>query len=209
MILLKKFTKKIPSFRHKTDIQLFDNSRHNFNYHIKNTKLKTKQFVKHKKIIANPFCYNLHSINSDHLNLITQKYVYNFRPYKKIIICKTLNNITYNLPGIENVNIGKILFAHNNLKYCVNLFTFKGFVTYLYRVPTNTICSNVMDKYNTKITFAKAGGTYCKVRKNKRNKKKLLLIELPSKQEIFLTKYTKIYVGKNQNFRTNELTEGK
>lgn len=32
---------------------------------------------------------------------------------------------------------------------------------------------------------------------------------MPSKQQLLVTKNTKVYVGQNQNFRTNELVEGK
>jgi hypothetical protein len=35
------------------------------------------------------------------------------------------------------------------------------------------------------------------------------LLDLPSKTEILLPKNTKVYVGKNNNFKVNELTEGK
>jgi large subunit ribosomal protein L2 len=76
-------------------------------------------------------------------------------------------------------------------------------------LPVNTFCSNITNITNTKITFAKAGGTYAKIKKNKKSKKKLLLLELPSRQQLLVTKNTKVYVGQNQNFRTNELIEGK
>jgi ribosomal protein L2 len=76
-------------------------------------------------------------------------------------------------------------------------------------LPINAICCNITNIINTKLTFAKAGGTYAKLKKNKKNKKKLLLLELPSKQEILLTKNSKAYVGQNQNFNTNQLVEGK
>lgn len=209
MILLKKFSKLIPSYRHKTDIQIFDNTYFKLKHKIYHKPLKTINFIKRKKVIYKPFCYILNLAISNKINLITKQFIYNYRPYKKIVNCQTLSGLEYNLPGIENVNIGKILFSQSNLIYYPNKFLFKGFLTYLWKLPINTICSNITNIKNTKITFAKSGGTYAKLKKNKKTKKKLLLIELPSKQEILLTKNTKVYVGQNQNFRTNELVEGK
>lgn len=209
MILIKKFSKLIPSFRHKTDVHIFDNSRINLKYIKYHKKLKTINFIKRKKTLFKPFCYLLNLVISNNLNLITKEFIYNYKPYKKIISCQTLNGLTYIIPGIENVNIGKILYSQSNLIQYTNKFFFKGFLTYLWKLPINTICSNITNIKNTKITFAKAGGTYSKLKKNKKTKKKLLLLELPSKQEILLTKNTKVYVGSNQNFRTNELIEGK
>lgn len=207
MILLKKFKKIIPSYRHKTDVKIFDNSNIKLKHKIKNKKNITLIFRK-KKLFVN-FCYNLHSIYSKNLNLITKEYVYNYKPYKKIIICQTLEGTQYLLPGVENINPGKILYSQENFKYVLNKFLIKGFLTFLYKLPVNTICSNISNILNTKITFAKSSGTYCKFKKIKKSKKKLLLLQLPSEQELLVTKNTKVYIGKNQNFRKNELIEGK
>lgn len=209
MILLKKFSKLIPSYRHKTDIQLFDNTRHKFSFPTYYKKNNTINLIKRKKKLFKHFSYSLNFAVQQNFNLITKSYVYNFRPYKKIIICQSVTGDSYILPGIENVNVGKILLSSINiLKYPLN-FLSKGFITFLWKMPINSLCSNVANLNNTKITFSKSGGTYCKLKKNKKTKKKLLLLELPSKQEILLTKNTKAYVGQNQNFRTNELIEGK
>ena len=43
----------------------------------------------------------------------------------------------------------------------------------------------------------------------KKSKKKLLPIQLPSGTFKYLTKITKSYIGKNQNFNINSLNEGK
>lgn len=209
MILLKKFSKKIPSFRHKTDIQLFDNDKIAFSHKSYHKNIKTINLIKRKKIIYKSFNYNLHCLNSTNFNLIVKCFSYQFKPYKKIIICQTLDNISYNIPGIDLLNPGQVLFAHNNFKFLIKNFCLRGFSTLLWKLPINTICSNISNYNNTKITFSKSSGTFCKLKKNKKSKKKLLLIELPSKQEKLLTKNTKIFVGKNQNFRTNELVEGK
>lgn len=209
MILLKKFKKLIPSYRHKTDIKLFDNSFIKVPYTKKLTKNCTKNLIKRKKSLFNNFIINLNFIYNSNLTLITKAFIYKNKPYKKYLICSTLDNTKYITPGIENVNPGKILYSHSQFKYTYKHFFLKGFITYLHKLPTNSICSNATNINNNKITFAKAGGTYCKLKKNKKSKKKLLLLQLPSSQEILLTKNTKVYVGKNQNFKTNQLVEGK
>jgi large subunit ribosomal protein L2 len=79
----------------------------------------------------------------------------------------------------------------------------------LWKLPVNSFLCNVSNSLNTKLSFAKSSGTYCKKKKIKKNKKKLILLDLPSKKEILLPKNTKVYVGKNNNFKVNELTEGK
>lgn len=209
MILIKKFSKKIPSFRHKTDIQLYDNQTTPFfqtNYH---KEAKTFNFIKRKKIFYKNFNYNTHCLTSKNLILIVKHFSYKLKPYKKIIVCQTIDNINYNIPGIEFLNPGQIIFPLHNFKNLIQNFCLRGFSTLLWKLPINTICSNISNYNNTKITFSKASGTFCKLKKNKKNKKKLLLVELPSKQEKLLTKNTKIFVGKNQNFKTNELIEGK
>jgi len=207
LILLKKFKKLTPSYRHRSEINIFDNYQKVLNFKI--LQKKNKILIKRKKRIYNRFFYNIHNLYSKSLNLIVKNYIYNLRPYKKILFCETLEGIKYYLPGIEHVNIGKILFSYEKFKYVYKQFLIKGFISYLQQLPINTICSNINNKNNTKITFAKASGTYCKYKKNKKIKKKLLLVQLPSLIEIFLPKNTKVYVGKNQNFKKNELIEGK
>lgn len=207
MILLKKFKKLIPSYRHRTDIKIFDNTSSLIKHKKKKKKNVTLIFRK-KKFFLN-YYYNLHSIYNKNLTLISKNYIYKLKPYKKILLCQTLEGIKYLLPGIEHVNPGKIIYSQENFKYFLKTFLIKGFLTYLYKLPINTLCSNISNLLNTKITFAKCSGTYCKLKKIKKSKKKLLLIELPSHKELLVTKNTKVYVGKNQNFKKNELVEGK
>lgn len=207
MILLKKFKKLIPSFRHKTDIKIFDNTSIKLK-HKKTIKKNITLIFRKKKLFLN-YYYNLHSIYNKNLTLISKNYVYKLKPYKKILICQTLEGIVYLLPGIENINPGKIIHSHENFKYFLKSFLIKGFLTYLYKLPINTVCCNISNLLNNKITFAKSSGTYCKFKKIKKSKKKLLLLELPSHKELLVTKNTKVYVGKNQNFKKNELIEGK
>jgi hypothetical protein len=131
MIILKKFSKIIPSFRHKTDIELIDNSYHKFPYIKYHKKNNTVNFIKRKKLLFNGFYYNINLCANSKLNLITKQFVYNFKPYKKITICQTITGITYNLPGIENVNVGKLLLSQKNLQIYSHRFNFKGFISFL------------------------------------------------------------------------------
>ena len=206
---MKKFKKIIPSFRHKTDIQIFDNSRLITPHHLYNKPIIINNLIKRKKKLFKPFSYSLNLVFHNNLNLLTSSYTYNMKPYKKIITCQTLTGEFYNIPGIEYINIGRVLLSQINIILHTNKFLCKGILTYLRKLPMNTICCNITNFNNNKLTFAKSSGSFCKLKKNKKNKKKLLLIELPSKQEVFFTKNTKAYVGQNQNFRVNELTEGK
>lgn len=208
MIILKKLQKKIPSFRHRTDVQLYDNTFKKLKHSVYHKPLSNYFFIKRKKSLFKPFLYTLNTSVIKNNNVITKQFVYNFRPYKKLTICQTLTGLEYIFPGIANVNIGKILFSQTDLFTFNNNNTLRGFITYLKYVPTNTICSNIMNTSNTKITYSKASGVYSKLKKTKKTKKKLLLIELPSKQDILLPKYTKVYIGQNQNFNNNELVEG-
>jgi ribosomal protein L2 len=69
--------------------------------------------------------------------------------------------------------------------------------------------SNVSNNAGNKITYAKSSGSFCKIKKTKKTKKKLVTVVLPSKQDIFLNKFSKVYIGKNIDFKIPELIEGK
>jgi hypothetical protein len=131
MILLKKFSKLIPSYRHKTDIQIFDNVYTNLKHPTYHKKIKTINFIKRKKQLYKSFCFFLNLSYQKNLNLITKSYTYSYKPYKKIIICQTLSGDFYNLPGIENLNVGKILFSQSSFLNYPTKFLSKGFFTYL------------------------------------------------------------------------------
>jgi hypothetical protein len=131
MILLKKFSKLIPSFRHKTDVQIFDNTLEKFLHPSYHKALKTVNYVKRKKTLFKPFCYSLSLSFQTNFNLLTKSYVYNFKPYKKIISCQTLTGEVYHIPGVENVNIGKILLSQSNILNYPSKFMCRGFITYL------------------------------------------------------------------------------
>jgi ribosomal protein L2 len=72
-----------------------------------------------------------------------------------------------------------------------------------------SIFSNVYNFQNNKVTYARSSGSFCKLRKSKKSKNKLLTVVLPSGINIFIKKITKVYLGKNTNFNVNSLIEGK
>jgi ribosomal protein L2 len=131
------------------------------------------------------------------------------KPYKKFIICQTLDNFNIIIPGIEYLNLGKIMYNYNFYKNYGNHFFYKGFIAYLYMIPNTVMFCNLSNLCNNKLTYAKSGGTFCKTKKTKKTKKKLLTVVLPSQKEILLNKMSVAYIGKNENFRVNDLTEGK
>ena len=206
MILSKTFKKKIPSFRHKKVVSIYDNS---YIFLKKDIKRKNGNLIKRKKFFYNSYSVNLNKNLFKFNNLVTRNNYYSLKPYKRYIQCQTLDNFSVNIPGIALLNVGKVIYHYGFFKNYKNKFYFKGFITYLYTIPITVIFSNVTNLYNTKITYSKSSGTFCKTRKTKKTKKKLILVILPSKKEVFLTKQCKAYIGKNTNFRVNELIEGK
>ncbi len=203
--LIKYFKKKIPSFRHKKELYVS-----NFNsIFLKNYRKKKKNYITKKKKFCTQKDYYISKVVNKFNILATKNFLYQLKPYKKFIICETYNNFNPIIPGIEHLTVGKLLL---NLKWWnqKNIkFYYKGFLTYLYTLPVFSIFCNVTNLKNNKITYAKAGGSYCILKKNKKSKSKLTSIVLPSKQNILLNKMTKIYMGKNTNFYINRLTEGK
>ena len=209
MLLIKNFKRLIPSFRHKTNINIFDNiffflKNKKFTKYIikKNLIKRKKKFYKNKLIPINCQVFN-------NVNFITKNFFYDFKPYKKFINCQTIFNINYTIPGLDKLNVGKIILSYKNLLNNFNKSFFKGLFLYLNNMPYNLNFCNITNFKDNKITFAKAAGTFCKKKQIKKSKKKLILIILPSTQEIFLNKNCRGYIGENQNFKVNQLVEGK
>lgn len=207
MILVKTYKKIIPSFRHKKTIKIFDNS-----FYLHKKKLKSiykKNFIKKNKQIYNHKKFNNFYIN---LNLkfsklmVVKQFTYNYKPYKKYLICLDNYNNYFILPGIENLNIGKIIF---NYKYfnVLKSFFFKGLFIPLYLLPVIAEFCNIVQ--NGRIMFSKSSGTSSFFKYKIKNKKKLLFISLPSNNEIYVSKNTWVFLGKNTNFTINSLNEGK
>ena len=159
-------------------------------------------------MVSNYYPVNINTVYLKYMTVITKSYKIQTKPYKKFITANTLDNYTISIPGIEFLNVGKILYGLNFLKNN-NTFFFKGFICFLDNLPIIAYFSNVFNGNNTKVTYAKSGGTYCKTRKNKKQKKKLIVVILPSSQIVYFSKCTKVYVGKNTNYNTNKLVEGK
>jgi ribosomal protein L2 len=209
MLLLKKFKKIIPSFRHKTNINIFDNIFH-FLKNKKYTKfLKKKNLIKRKKNFYNKKLIKINSQVLNYHNLICKNFFYDFKPYKKTISCQTIYNINYNIPGLDKLNVGTIIIIQKNLIDNLTKSFFKGSLLFLHIIPYNVNFCNVTNFLDNKLTYSKSSGTFCKKKQIKKIKKKLLLIILPSLAEIFLNKNCKAYVGENQNFTVNKLVEGK
>lgn len=205
MIFQKTFPKYIPSYRHKKVTIIKDYSPHRW---LKKKKVINNNLLQKKKKIYSKSQYFLTNKCYKFINLITVQPLYNSKPYKKFFICKTLDNLYKTIPGIEKLNTGKVLI---NIRYILEnpyRFYLRGVNIPLYKVPLTCYVTNVSNQLNTKITFAKASGTYCKIQKSKKSKQKLVLIILPSKKHTYLPKYCVGYLGKMNNFRINRLVEG-
>lgn len=206
MVNIKSFKKQIPSFRHKRIINIVDNS---FIFHKKSQFKSNNNLIKRVKKLYNTRTLNINLDLLKYTNIVTQTFVYNFKPYKKIIACQTFSNCRVYIPGLEYLNVGKIIYNHHNLLKLANQYWFVGFITQLKHLPITAIFSNVTNTYNNKITYAKAGGTYCKLKKMKKTKKKLTEVILPSSKTIYLGHLNKAYVGRNTDFTIQQLNEGK
>lgn len=206
MNLIKIYKKLIPSFRHKKDLNIFDNK---WQYVHNKKNIVNVNYIKRKKFFykTRPIKLNINIFKFT--TLITKHFYYQLKPYKKFIICQTINNFITVIPGIEYLNPGKVLYTHAIISDERNKFFFKGFIININLIPITVIFCNVTNLQNNKITYSKSSGTFCKTKKSKKSKKKLLLIILPSQNEIFLSKMSKAYIGKNTNFRVNEMIEGK
>jgi hypothetical protein len=204
--LIKIYKKLIPSFRHRKTITIFDNKNH-FISGKKHTI--NNNYIKRKKYLYTPKSLVINKSVLKFSSIVTKNYYYITKPYKKFIVCQTIDNFKIIIPGIEYLNVGKVLYSFKVFESYNNLFFYKGFLTYLYTIPNSVIFCNLTNLKNDKITYGKSGGTFCKTKKTKKTKKKLLTVILPSQNEILLSKMSKAYIGKNENFRINDLVEGK
>lgn len=208
MILIKKFKKKIPSFRHRSDLNLTDYSyKYIKNFFFKKTKYNLNIIKRRKKIYTKLPNTQTNLINS--VNIITKSFIYNFKPFKKFIECQDTFGFNYFIPGLQNLYIGNIIYSKKYLFNSSINTNFIGNSIKLLNLPLNIIFSNVYNNLNNKNSYSKSAGTYCKLKELKKTKKKLFLIELPSTQTTVVSKNTYVYIGKNQNFNINKLIEGK
>lgn len=137
--------------------------------------------------------------------LVSRSFLYDFKPYKKFVLCKNFDSRDYILPGIENLNIGKLIFNEKYIDF--KNFFFKGFLCFIKNIPDIIEISNII--VFSKISYAKSSGTFCRIKKQKKTKKKLILLILPSKLEKLVSIGSKAFIGKNTNFKVNEIIEGK
>ncbi len=206
MILIKKFKKIIPSFRHKKVLDIFDNS---YVYRSELKNIKSKSLIKRKKKYYCTKPTLLYTNILKYTDIIVKNVYYDFKPYKKYLNSQTLSGFTVTIPGVEYLNVGKIIYHYSFFNDFRNKFFFKGFAIQLDKIPLISVFSNVSNKLNNKLTFAKASGTYCTTKKTKKTKKKLIQVVLPSTQEILLSKLCVAYIGQNTNLKLHELIEGK
>lgn len=173
MILKKFYKKKIPSFRHKTDINIFDKLYTPLNNLIKKKYILRKNLIVRRKKFHNAFSlnsfYNIFKYN----NFLVKLPIYTYKPYKKFFLCEDIYNNEFTMPGIENINSGNIYFISQIYLQIFKIFCFKGLPTYLQNIPFNINFSNVGNFFTQKVTYAKSSGTFCKVRKFKKRKKKV------------------------------------
>lgn len=205
-MIVKTKKKYTPSLRWHKSLRFFNNS---FFFNINIGKKKKFNNIKHKKLFykSNSLFINL-SIFKYYI-FITKKHIFKTKPYKKYSQIESLSGFSVVVPGIQNLNIGKILYNTSLIPNTWKNITFSGFIVFLKNIPINVYFSNILDIKNIKITYVKSSGTYCKMKRIKKSKKKLLPIQLPSGTFKYLTKITKSYIGKNQNFNINSLNEGK
>jgi hypothetical protein len=205
MIFQKTFKKYIPSHRHKKVSVIWD---YTVRLWCRGPVSKNNQLLQKKKKIYKKSNYVVSSKIYRNNNLVTLQPVYNTKPYKKFFVCKTLDNLYKIIPGIEKLNIGKTLFNYTSVFLNPYRLYSRGVAVPLHKIPLTCYITNISNQLNTKITFAKSSGSFCRTQKSKKTKQKLTLIILPSKKRIHLPKYCMGYIGKMVNFRVNKLTEG-
>lgn len=143
------------------------------------------------------------------MTLVTKRPVFIYKPYKLYFSTEDLSGNIYNMPGIERIVAGKIFYSPNMFRVINQQLLLKGNCFFLKKLLFSTVFSNVSNFSINRVAFARAPGTFCKIRKFTKKKKKMILTILPSKNEIYLRYNTIAFVGKNTNFFVKKLVEGK
>lgn len=205
MILQKTFKKIIPSYRHKQDVIIKD-------YITYTKKPKKKRFnntlMKKKKQFYRFSSFSTSNVFYRYVNLITVKALYNKKPYKKFFLCKTWYNFFKIIPSVEFLNVGKTIYSFFFSKKNPYKLYSRGSNVELFFIPITCYVNNVTNKDNSKISYAKSSGAFCKIQKSKKSKSKLVLLVLPSKKIIYLPKNCTGFIGKSVNFKNNKIVEG-
>lgn len=167
---------------------------------------KHKMYTLHKKIFSQIALINPTNNVFYHKVLVLQYYVYNKKPYKSFIMGKNLYNQEVIVPHTEYTIPGIII---NN--YTTNLIFKKNHyinsIIYLKDLPYYLNIVYLTNQQN-KLTFVKSSGTFATKLKGKKTIK-FYLVKLPSDTTYYFTKYTKGYIGKNNNYFMNKFIEGK
>ena len=201
MFIINKKVCKTPGTRHKQMLKVINNQsmlKNKIIYNINSLTRKKKQFFKR-------YSLNINKNNLKFSIILINNITYIFKPYKKFFKAYTNTNLHINLPGIEFLNVGKLIYYFIHYKKFKNKFCFKGMLIHLSKIPYTVVFSNLFNKLNAKITYSKSGGTFCKLKKTKKTKKKLLSIVLPSKHILVIPKFIKVYIGINTNFKNTTL----
>lgn len=138
-------------------------------------------------------------------------------------VIKTYFKSTNNKDFAHVVSIfGIIFFLNNKNLYFPGFLIFKNsgrYITFLnrelagqilpiYLTPINVELSFINNKYNNKILYSKSNGSYS-IRKKIQKKSKLILLQLPSKKIILISKKTLVCLAKNNLLSLNNLNDGK
>jgi len=143
------------------------------------------------------------------MSLVTKSPVFVYKPYKLFFSVEDLSGNVYNMPGIERVVAGKVFYSPNMFKVIKQQLLLKGNCFFLKNFLFSSVFSNVSNFLVDRVAYARAPGTFCKIRKFKKKKKKMILIILPSKDEVYLRYNALAFMGKNTNFFVKKLVEGK
>lgn len=165
--------------------------------------------MKHRKIFYKNRGVNIHLFGLKTMTLVTKRPTFIYKPYKQFFLVEDLSGNVYNMPGIERVVAGKVFYSPSMFRVISRQFLLKGNCFFLKNLLFSTIFSNVSNLSINRVVFAKAPGTFCRIRKFTKKKKKMILIILPSKNEIYLRYNTLVFIGKNTNFFIKKLVEGK
>ena len=126
---------------------------------------RRKFFHKNKNI-------NIHLFSLKNMALVTKRPVFIYKPYKLFFSTEDLSGNIYNMPGVERIVAGKIFYSPNMFRMINEQLLLKGNCFFLKNLLFSTIFSNVSNFLINRVTFARAPGTFCKIRKFTKKKKK-------------------------------------
>ncbi len=181
---------------------------------VDHTNLRLKNFYKHKinnnkKRKNFPTTTQITPTNSFKVNYagVVTSYVYNKKPYKLMVLVKSIYNHTIVWPAMDVTLPGKPVFDFTK-EYLFKKVFYVGSQINIDLLPYHLFISCINNYSNSKKTFAKASGTSALKLKAKKTVK-LTLVKLPSTVTYFFLKNTKCLIGENYNFFNNKFIEGK